>query len=97
MEEFVEGDDIMQINYLPDFKGEKIPEAEITQIGIKLKQFVERYRKYILINTPNKDGNNSVEILNKLDIISHKMITHQYQDLFDDISIVDQSNDSCPF
>ena len=97
MEEFVEGDDIMQINYLPDFKGEKIPSAELTQMGVKLKQFVERYRKYILINTPNKDGNNSVEILNKLDIISHKMITHQYQDLFDDISIVDQSDDSCPF
>ena len=97
MEEFVEGDDIMQINYLPDFKGEKIPSAELTQMGVKLKQFVERYRKYILINTPNKDGNNSVEILNRLDIISHKMITHQYQDLFDDVSIVDQSNDSCPF
>lgn len=97
MEEFVEGDDIMQINYLPDFKGEKIPSAELTQMGVKLKQFVERYRKYILINTPNKDGNNSVEILNKLDIISHKMITHQYQDLFDDVSIVDQSDDSCPF
>jgi hypothetical protein len=97
MGRFVKGDDIMKITYEPDFKGEKIPSAELTQMGIKLKQFVENYRKYILINMPNKDGNNSVEILNKLDIISHKMITHQYQDLFDDVSIVDRSDDSCPF
>lgn len=87
----------MKITYVPDFKGDKIPESELVQMGIKLKQFVENYRKYILINTPNGDGNNPVEILNKLDDISHKMITHQYRDLFDDISVVDQSNDSCPF
>lgn len=87
----------MQIPYSPGFKGEPISAAEIAQIGIKLKRFVENYRKFILINTPNKDGNNSVEILNTLDMISHKMITQQYQDLFDDVSVVDTMNDSCPF
>ena len=84
-------------SYDSGFKGEPIPEAEIIQIGIKLKQFVENYKKYVLIRTPNKMGNDSVEILNKLDMISHKMMTQQYQDLFDDISIIDQSNNSCPF
>lgn len=80
-----------------NFKGEKIPAAELTQMGIRLKKFVENYRKYITINVPNRDGNNPIEILNKLDEISHKMITQQYQDLFDDITIVDTSDDSCPF
>lgn len=84
-------------SYDPGFKGEPIPAAELVQIGIKLKQFVENYRKYILIHTPNKKGNNPVEILNKLDMISHKMMTQQYQDLFDDISAVDQNDNSVPF
>lgn len=84
-------------SYDPGFKGEPIPAAELIQMGIKLKQFVENYRKYVLIRTPNKKGNNPVEILNKLDMISHKMMTQQYQDLFDDISAVDQSDDSVPF
>ena len=84
-------------SYDSGFKGEPIPAAELIQIGIKLKQFVEIYRKYVLIRTPNKKGNNPVEILNKLDMISHKMMTQQYQDLFDDISAVDQDNDSVPF
>jgi hypothetical protein len=97
MEWFDKGDDIMKVPYSPGFKGEQIPSAELMQMGIKLKQFVENYRKYILMNTPNRDGNNPEEILNKLDLISHKMITHQYQDLFDDITIVDQNDDTCPF
>ena len=84
-------------SYDSGFKGEPIPAAELIQMGIKLKQFVEIYRKYVLIRTPNKKGNNPVEILNKLDMISHKMMTQQYQDLFDDISTVDQDNDSVPF
>lgn len=84
-------------SYDSGFKGEPIPAAELIQMGIKLKQFVEIYRKYVLIRTPNKKGNNPVEILNKLDMISHKMMTQQYQDLFDDISAVDQDNDSVPF
>ena len=84
-------------SYDSGFKGEPIPAAELIQMGIKLKQFVEIYRKYVLIRTPNKKGNNPVEILNKLDMISHKMITQEYQDLFDDISAVDQDNDSVPF
>lgn len=87
----------MKLSYNPGFKGEQIPAAELIQMGVKLKQFVEIYRKYILINIPNKDGNNPVEILNKLDVIAHKMITQQYQDIFDDISVVDQNDDSCPF
>lgn len=84
-------------SYDSGFKGEPIPAAELIQMGIKLKQFVEIYRKYVLIRTPNKKGNNPVEILNKLDMISHKMMTQQYQDLFDDISTVDQDNNSVPF
>jgi hypothetical protein len=88
---------LMIHSYDSGFKGEPIPSAELIQMGIKLKQFVENYRKYILIRTPNKKGNNPVEILNKLDMISHKMMTQQYQDLFDDISTVDQSDDSVPF
>lgn len=84
-------------SYDSGFKGEPIPAAELIQMGIKLKQFVEIYRKYVLIRTPNKKGNNPVEILNKLDMISHKMMTQQYQDLFDDISAVDQDNNSVPF
>lgn len=87
----------MKMPYSPGFKGDPVPSAELIQMGIKLKQFVENYRKFILMNTPNKDGNNPEEILNKLDVISHKMITHQYQDLFDDVSMVDQSDESCPF
>ena len=87
----------MKLSYNPGFKGEQIPAAELIQMGVKLKRFVEIYRKYILINIPNKDGNNPVEILNKLDVIAHKMITQQYQDIFDDISVVDQNDDSCPF
>ena len=84
-------------SYDSGFKGEPIPSAELIQMGIKLKQFVENYRKYVLIQTKKKKGNNPVEILNKLDMISHKMMTQQYQDLFDDISAVDQDNDSVPF
>lgn len=87
----------MKIPYSPGFKGEQVSAAELTQIGFKLKQFVENYRKYILINTPNNDGNNSVEILNTLDMISHKLITQQYQDLFDDVSVVDMTDHTCPF
>lgn len=83
--------------YSPEFKGNHIPSSELTQMGIKLKQFVENYRKYILINIPNKDGNNPEEILKTLDLISHKMISRQYEDLFDDTSIVDISDDTCPF
>ena len=97
MEWFEWSDDIMKLSYNPGFKGEQISTAELIQMGVKLKQFVETYRKYILINIPNKDGNNPVEILNKLDVIAHKMITQQYQDIFDDISVVDQNDDSCPF
>lgn len=87
----------MKIPYFPGFKGEHVSAAELTQMGFKLKQFVENYRKYILINTPNKEGNNPVEILNTLDMISHKLITQQYQDLFDDVSVVDMTDQSCPF
>lgn len=76
---------------------EKIPASELTQIGITLKKFVDNYRKYVTINVPNKDGNNPVEILKTLDEISHKMITHQYQDLFDDIRIVDFTDETVPF
>ena len=96
MEWLVEGDDNMKVFKDPESK-DKIPDAELVQLGINLKKFVENYRKYVLINVPNKDGNNPIEILKTLDEISHKMITHQYQDLFDDISIVDMTNDSVPF
>lgn len=96
MEWLAEGDDNMQVFKDPESK-DKIPDAELVQLGINLKKFVENYRKYVLINVPNKRGNNPFEILKTLDEISHKMITHQYQDLFDDISIVDTTNDSVPF
>ena len=87
----------MKMPYNPGFKGEKIPSSELIQMGIRIKQFVESYRKYVLINTPNKKSIDPIQILNTLDMISHKMITQQYQDLFDDITVIDQTNDSCPF
>lgn len=87
----------MKMPYNPGFKGEKIPSSELIQMGIRIKQFVDSYRKYVLINTPNKKHDDPIQILNTLDMISHKMITQQYQDLFDDITVIDQTNDSCPF
>ena len=87
----------MKMPYNPGFKGEKIPSSELIQMGIRIKQFVDSYRKYVLINTPNKKSIDPIQILNTLDMISHKMITQQYQDLFDDITVIDQTNDSCPF
>ena len=87
----------MKMPYNPGFKGEKIPSSELIQMGIRIKQFVDTYRKYVLINTPNKKHYDPIQILNTLDMISHKMITQQYQDLFDDITVIDQTNESCPF
>ena len=87
----------MKMPYNPGFKGEKIPSSELIQMGIRIKQFVDSYRKYVLINTPNKKCDDPIQILNTLDMISHKMITQQYQDLFDDITVIDQTNESCPF
>jgi len=97
MELFLKGDGIMKLPYDAEFKGEKISVGELVQMGIDLKQFVENYRKYILIKTPNKENCDPVAILNTLDMISHKMITQQYQDLFDNTSIIDTDDDSCPF
>ena len=97
MEWFHKGDDIMKMIFDPGFKGDKISAAELIQMGIKIKRFVENYRKYVLIDIPNKDGNDPVKILNTLDEISHKMITQQFNDLFDDPTIVDYNDDSLPF
>lgn len=87
----------MLIYGIGDLKQSQIPESELMQIGMKLKKFVELYRKNILIKVPNGDDQDSERILNTLEEISHKILTHQYQDLFDDVRIVDTSNDTCPF
>ena len=81
----------------PQRPDEKIPVTELVQMGIKIKTFVENYRKYVAIRVPNGDGNNPIEILNKLDDISHKLITQQFNELFDNINIIDFSDQGVPF
>ncbi|MBR5297014.1 MAG: hypothetical protein IKU29_03990 [Parabacteroides sp.] len=84
----------MLMQYTPDFKGDKISSTELVAMGFRIKKFVENYRKYILIKTPNKYGKDPFEILDTLDLISHKLITKQFDELFDDIRVVDYTSDS---
>jgi hypothetical protein len=80
-----------------NLKIEQIPETELIQIGFKLKQFVEYYRKYILINDKLSGDKDQRYILNTLEDISHKILTKQYSALFDDIRIIDFTDDGLPF
>lgn len=83
--------------FVEQFRGEKIPASELVQMGIRIKNFVENYRKYVAIRVPNGDGNNPIEVLNKLDDISHKLITQQFDQLFDNINIIDFDDRGVPF
>lgn len=80
-----------------DIKITKIPESELLQIGLRLKKFVEIYRKNILIKETTKHGEDPNEILNNLDDISHKLLTRQYHLLFDDIRVIDFDDIGAPF
>lgn len=78
-------------------KIDPIPESELIQMGFKIKKFVDNYRKYVLIITPNGDGNNPHQILNTLEDIAHKMLTRQYNELFEDPRVVSTDMNDCPF
>ena len=39
---------------------EKIPESELIQMGLRIKRFVNNYRKLVTINVPNKDDSNPI-------------------------------------
>ena len=78
-------------------KIEKIPECELIQIGFKLKQFVDNYRKYVLINEATENEKDPRIILNNLEDISHKILTRQYSELFDDTRIIDPDDGNLPF
>lgn len=87
----------MKLFYDNMTKIEKIPECELIQIGFKLKQFVDIYRKYVLINDTSKQNKDQRIILNNLEDISHKILTRQYSELFDDTRIIDSDDGCLPF
>lgn len=87
----------MLIYGLGNLKQSQIPEIELIQIGVKLKRFVELYRKNLVIKVPNGDNQDSEKILNTLDDIGNKILERRYDELFDDTRIVDIFNDTIPF
>lgn len=87
----------MLIYGLGDLRQSQIPEIELMQIGVKLKRFVELYRKNLVIKVPNGDNQDSEKILNTLEDIANKILEHRYDELFDDTRIVDVFNDTIPF
>ena len=87
----------MKVEMISDYKGRKIPSTELTQMGLRIQRFVENYRKYVTIHCPNTYKKDPYQLLHSLEDISHKLITRQYAELFDDTSIVDLNDDGVPF